>query len=608
MGYRFWDTVTKQGEFDDTDLTEPTERGKTAVCALGARFHLSPGESMEVPFLIAWHFPNYLFGQHDWDDEKPPPPSWPSYYARGFENAWDVVLHVHRNLNRLRGQTLRYHDALFNSTLPPQVLDAASSQTSTLKSPTCLRLEDGTFYGFEGCGPHFGCCLGSCTHVWNYQQALPFLFPSLERSMREADYRYNLREDDGKMAFRIGAPLGTSHWDRHAAADGQLGGIMKLYRDWLLCGNDDWLREIWPAAKKALSYAWEHWDVDRDGVPEGQQHCTYDIELYGPNALIGTFYLGALRAAEEMALYLGEDEQAEAYRDLFETGRRRIDATLFNGEYYEQEYHPAEVEHNQFGCGCLSDQMLGQWLASICGLGYLLEPDKVRATLGSIFAYNWRDDLTGHANPQRVYAGEGEAGLLMASWPRDRRPLIPILYCDEVWTGIEYQVASHLISEGLVKEGLAVVKGARDRHDGRKRNPWDEPECGSHYARAMSSWGLVLALSGYFYNASAGLMQFAPRVSASNFRILWSNDAAWGTFAQKLEDARAQLRLEVAAGAQQLRTLRLQLPAGLGEVRARAEGRDVPCAIGREDGWTLLSFPESATVPAGSTLAIVLTN
>jgi len=604
-GHAFWDAIAGRGAFDDSAANEPTPDGQTCVCALGAKVTLQPGESARMPFIIAWHFPTYCKhwswrqGGEDGDVAR-----WINHYAQPFDDAWAVAADTTARLGQLHADSMKYHDALFTSTLPAVVLDAASSQTSTLKTPTCLRLEDGTFYGFEGCSARAGCCPGSCTHVWNYQQALPFLFPALERSMRAADYRYNLRESDGKMAFRIDLPLGTTLWGYHAAADGQLGGIMKTYRDWLVCGDDDWLRGLWPSLKKSLSYVWEEWDKDRDGLLEGVQHNTYDIELQGPNPLIGVFFLGALRAAEEMARRLGEDEDADEYRRLFEEASAKTDEHLYNGEYYVQKYDPEKVKTQQFGDGCLSDQMLGQWLASICGLGHLLPAEHVRSTLAAVFRYNWQASLADHANPQRIYAVADDAGLLMCTWPRGNRPLIPTRYCDEVWTGIEYQVASHLIMEGFVAEGLTIVKGTRDRHDGLKRNPWDEPECGSHYARAMASWGLILALSGYRCCAADGLLQFAPQINADDFRTFWSTDAAWGTYAQKV-GGMAGVRLTVLSGAQSVRTLRLRLPAS-GSAEASLGEQSLACTVRRDGDWAEVAFDKPVTIPKGAELAVKL--
>ncbi len=601
-GHLFWDYVSRRSRFDDEDQADPTPEGESTTCALGMEASLDPGQSAEVTVLLTWHFPNFVFSKESPTGEKP---RWRDYPTRNYDDAWDVAAGVAGDLDRLRSQTQQYHDALFGSTLPAHVLDAAGSQTSTLKSCTCLRLEDGTFYAFEGCSSTSGCCYGSCTHVWNYQQALPFLFPALERSMREADYRYNLRDEDGRMCFRIEVPLGNSHWDFHAAADGQLGGVIKTYRDWLICGDDEWLKELWPRVKKALSYAWVEWDADEDGVAEGVQHNTYDIELHGPNPLIGAFYMGALRAAEEMARYLGEDEEADRYNELFHKGSAWMDQNLFNGEYYVQEYDPDQAPTNQFGDGCPADQMLGQWIASICRLGYLFEAENVRSALRSVFRYNWLPDLEEHANPQRIYALNDEAGLLMCTWPRGNRPLVPTRYCDEVWTGIEYQVASHLAMEGMIEEALCIVKGTRERHDGRRRNPWDEPECGSHYARAMSSWGLILALSGYFYDGRKALMQFDPRMEQRDFRVFWSTGSGWGTFGQRFGVRSADITLEVLWGEQALNTLRLRLPERLPQARAQLGGDPVNVTSDREGQWTLLHF-EDLHIEAGQKLQISL--
>ena len=127
------------------------------------------------------------------------------------------------------------------------------------------------------------------------------------------------------------------------------------------------------------------------------------------------------------------------------------------------------------------------------------------SALRAVFKYNFKSDLTGWQHAPRAFAGAKDKGLIICTWPKGGRPGNVMLYSDEVWTGIEYQVAAHMIYEGLVEEGFAIVKGARDRYDGIprppiQRNPWNEIECGGHYARAMSSWSLLLALSGWEYD------------------------------------------------------------------------------------------------------------
>jgi uncharacterized protein (DUF608 family) len=617
--HEFWDTFSETGLLPQHKYP-PSEEGQSDAGALGIRVALNPGQTKTVTFYLTWYFPTFEKYWHGCEGKCEAKPTWKNYYAGQFKDAVDVARKLHARHDDLYAKTRLFHDALFSSTMPAEVLDAVSSQMAILKTATCIRLSDGTFYGFEGCSPAGGCCEGSCTHVWNYQQALPFLFPGLERSMRSADYALNMRRDGG-MCFRLQLPAGTDPNDFHACADGQMGGIIKTYRDWKIGGDDVWLRGLWPKVKRALEFAWVAWDAGKDGVMGGIQHNTYDIEFLGPNPLTACFYLGALTAGAEMADFMGETETADAYRRICEKGREWIDANLFNGEFYVQKYDPKEApgvtpplpplkggtkedlleggakDEYQFGKGCLSDAMLGQWLTSLCGLGHVLEPRRVRKALRAIYKHNWRKDLSEHANAQRVYALNHESGLLLCSWPNGGRPAIPFPYSDEVWTGIEYQVASHLIMEGLVREGLSIVKGARDRHDGVCRNPWDEFECGHHYARAMSSYGLLTALSGFTFDKGAGTIGFAPMVAAKTFRTFWALDNAWGTFEQTGKSA----TLRVLYGLLTLNRLDLAAIAG---------AKKVACSLGRRsiageiDDLGSVIFPKAPVVRPGFDLTV----
>jgi non-lysosomal glucosylceramidase len=601
----FWDHFAAEGSLPPREYG-PSEEGKSDVGTLGLTATVPPGQTVVLPFFITWYFPNFT---KYWRGGGPScccePGTWKNYYASQWSDAWDVAAYYARNEERLYRETRLFHDTLFSSKLPPYVLDALSSQASILHSPTVLRLEDGTFYGFEGCHSDSGCCEGSCTHVWNYAQTAAFLFPALERSLRVADYTYNMRED-GRMCFRLQLPLGSPVMDFHPAADGQLGGIMKVYRDWRLCGDDGWLRSLWPKVKKALEYAWVQWDPNRDGVIDGIQHNTYDIEFLGPNTMIGSFYLGALRAAEEMARHLGEAEDAQTYRRVYESGRARMEAELYNGEFYVQKYDPAHAPKYQYGAGCLSDQMIGQWFAQIVGLGHLFEPDHVRRTMRSIFDFNWRSEFWEHPNPQRIYALNDEKGLLLCSWPRGGRPELPFVYSDEVWCGIEYQVASHLIYEGLVHEGLAIVKGVRERHDGRRRNPWNEFECGSHYARSMASWAVLTALSGYDFDLPHKTLGFSPRLGAEDWQAFWSNDQGWGLYSQSLKDGQGEATLSVAYG--NLALQHLVLGSVDHQVPVQATVGDQPVAVETllQDGALLLSLPQPVDLAPGRPLRVTL--
>ncbi|MGC9326751.1 MAG: GH116 family glycosyl-hydrolase, partial [Candidatus Hinthialibacter sp.] len=293
----FWNDFSDDGRLNPADPSDPSPDRQTDTGSLGALVRLAPEEEATIPFLITWHFPN----RHNyWNGEKQVQGKYVgNYYATQFADAWDVGRYVTGNLQRLEMETRLFHEALFKSTVPDVVLDAVSSQASILRTNTCFRDQEGKFFAFEGCSDNSGCCPLNCTHVWNYEQTLAFLFPALERTMRDTDFLYNT-DENGKMAFRTLIPLGLARWQFHAAADGQMGCIIKLYREWQISGDYVFLKKMWPQAKKALEFAWKDWDPDKNGVMEGQQHNTYDIEFYGPNPMMGAIYLTALRAAEKM--------------------------------------------------------------------------------------------------------------------------------------------------------------------------------------------------------------------------------------------------------------------------------------------------------------------
>jgi uncharacterized protein (DUF608 family) len=357
------------------------------------------------------------------------------------------------------------------------------------------------------------------------------------------------------MSFRVNLPIDRAIEFGKAAADGQLGSIMKCYREWQLCGDSDTLRAMWPRVRTAMDFCWIEggWDGDRDGVMEGCQHNTMDVEYYGPNPQMQGWYLGALRACEEMARHLGEDSYADHCRQLFENGRNWMDEHLWNGEYYIHEVRSIPEERiadglrvgmtsgtdepeNQLAEGCLVDQLVGQYMAHVTGLGYLHDPAKVRTTLASILKYNRRDGFHDHFNCMRSYALADETALLMAAYP-GARPANPFPYFTEVMTGFEWTAAVGMIYEGMVDEGLSCIEAIRRRYDGRRRNPYDEAECGHHYARAMASWSAVLALTGFHYSAVTKEMRFA----AADGTHFWAADNAWGTCT--IKDGKGELEI-----------------------------------------------------------------
>ena len=323
---------------------------------------------------------------------------------------------------------------------------------------SAVNIEDGAFLAWEGCNNLRGSCLGTCTHVWNYAQTAAFLFPDLEVSARYNEFELET-EADGKMNFRATKALNQPSCNLPAASDGQCGTIVRLLREWRMTGDNHIIDDLGAKALDALEYCIRTWDPDRDGVAEGEQHNTYDIEFYGVNPLGGSMYLAALHAGAQIAEYLKLDEKAAEYEAMYTEGSCKLDKLLWNGEYYIQKISAEEMLHNkyQYGDGCLSDQLMGQYMAFLTGMGYIMPEENVKKAYESILRYNYRDGLEDFANPFRVYALNDEAGLLLCTWPHGGRPNFPFYFCDEIWTGIEYQIAACLIWSGKTEEGLKNV-------------------------------------------------------------------------------------------------------------------------------------------------------
>ena len=474
------------------------------------------------------------------------------WYAGKFKSVQDVIRYWQRNYEKLKTESEIFADAFYDTTLPAEVVEAVAANLTILKSPTVLRQTDGRFWGFEGCCDGGGCCHGSCTHVWNYAQAMPHLFPDLERSLRKTEFNESQLED-GYQSFRSNLPISKAANVRYAASDGQLGGIMKVYRDWRISGDTSWLKEIWPKVRMSLDYCIRTWDPRRKGALEEPHHNTYDINYWGPDGHCTSFYAGALNAAVKMGQALGDD--VSEYANLLDKSMAYLKSELYNGEYFYQKvmtegldakFKPLNVDSNgpgykaiiqdvnaqgpkyQYGTGCLSDGVLGFWIARVCGLDEVMDGDKIVSHLKAVHKYNFKEDLFDHANPQRPsYAIGHEAGLLLCTWPNGGKPILPFVYSDEVWTGIEYQVASHLMMHDQVEKGLEIVKGCRDRYDGTVRNPFNEYECGHWYARAMSSYSLIQGLTGLRYDAVDKSLYIDSKVG-DDFRAFLSTADGFG--------------------------------------------------------------------------------
>jgi non-lysosomal glucosylceramidase len=611
----FWDRFSASGNLG----AQPDPHNQVGVLCL--QRSIPPGQSASFQFFLGWRFPNRTPDWCGWDaPHGEEHADIGNNYAVRFKSAWEAVAYAAANLDSLEARTRMFTGALRDSTIPAEVKEAASANLSTLATTTCFRTADGEFHGFEGSDDTRGCCFGNCAHVWNYETVTPFLFPSFARSLRRSAFGYSM-DDDGAIHFRQTLPDGKSRWG-YAAADGQMGQIVHAWLDWKISGDDALLRSTWPRAKKALEFAWVPggWDANRDGVMEGVQHNTYDVEFYGPNPMCGIYYLGALRAAEEMARAADDESSAQVYRDLFDKGRRWIDSNLFNGEYYIQKvrgFRKDEIAKSirgdmgaddttkpeyQVGEGCLVDQLVGQYLVDAGGLGALVSPDHIRATLQSIHRYNSKPNFADHDNVARTYALNEEAAVVVCDYGKTTRPRIPFPYFPEAWTGLEYTLSALMMCWGMVDEGVNIVRNTRLRYDGEKRNPWDEAECGHHYARAMSAWSNIRALSGFLYDGPAATVIAAPPAAGNSFQCFWATGTGWGEFSLRKDPARTIFQLKVLSGVLACRSFELAASGSSAIVRRSAGS--IANQVTRREDRTIVALNEAIRLAAKDEIEI----
>jgi len=543
----FWREFSTSDELKNRVYDTP---GNGDMCSISSKVTLQPNECKSVRFILTWNVPNNYNYWEPLKDADGKDVTWKNYYATQFADSTASAKYCLDNWTSLYERTLKFKETLFASTLDPTILDAISSTMSVLKSPTVLRLEDGAFYGWEGCHEHGGSCEGTCQHVWNYAYALCFLFPKLERSIRDLEFNY-ATYDNGEMDFRLKIPVGRPKGKFRSCVDGQFGTVIKTYREWKISGDNEWLRGHWDNVRKIIEYAWnptnyDKWDFDKDGVLEGRQHHTLDMELFGPSSWLEGFYLAALKAGAEMATAMGESDKADEYMNVFNKGYEWMKENLFNGKYFIQKVdlgdksvidafgadgywndEAGEMKY-QIADGCEIDQMCAQWHANVCGLGDIFDKEQRLIALQNLYKNNFKHTMRDFPNAWRIFSLNDEAGAVICDYPDGTyKPVIPIPYCEETMHGFEYQLAGLMISEGMYDEGLEIIKSVRDRYDGKKRNPWNEIECGNNYARSMASFSFLPIISGFKFDG--GKVEFNPMIDG-DCRFFWSVDSAWGEY------------------------------------------------------------------------------
>jgi uncharacterized protein (DUF608 family) len=512
---------------------------------------LAPGAKRTFTFVLSWFFPNHQNGRE---------------YANRFDSAADVF---------------RLHSTVCN-----------------LATGTCQWWKDGRFWAWEG----VGCCTGTCTHVWNYAHAPARLFPELERSARQMqDFGEGFDTETGLVGFRS---------NRAYAADGQCGTVLKACREHQMSADNAFLKRNWPRIKKALEFSIGR-DGNDDGLIEDSQHNTFDINFQGPNTFVGSLYLAALRAGEEMAKEMGDERFAKRCRKIFESGSRLTVERLWDGEYFVQLVDLQKHPKHQYAQGCLSDQLFGQGWAHQLGLGHIYPPKLVEKALQSVWKYNWVPDVgpyNASHKPERWFARPTEPGLFTCTWPKSPFLAVGVRYKSEVWTGIEYQVAGHMAWEGMVEEALAICEGIQKRYHPAKHNPYNEVECGDHYARAFASWGVYTSLAGYEYHGPKGHLGFAPRMTPENFRAAFTAAEGWGTFAQQREARKQHEQITVRWGKLNVKTLAFAVPEHFRSVKpvVTLDGRAVPSEHSLKNGRLEITLKKKLLVSEDQVLSVTI--
>jgi uncharacterized protein (DUF608 family) len=565
---------------------------------MGRQLRLASGQSKTITFVLTWHFPNLEI------DGLGKVGRW---YATKFAGSQAVAQYVADNFARLSADTRLWRDTWYDSTLPYWFLDRTLLNVSTLATSTCYRFANGRFYAWEG----VGCCAGTCAHVWHYAHAMARLFPELERDTRErVDFGVAFHKDTGVIGFR-------AEFDPSLAVDGQAGTLLRAYREHQMSPDDAFLKRCWPKIKKAFDPLLAL-DANADGVLEGPQMNTLDQAWFGKVAWLSSLYCAALRAGEAMAREMGDTEFAERCRSIAERGAKTIDAQLFNGEYYQQIGDETRAKTVGSYNGCEIDQVFGDSWARQVGLPAILPQAHVLNALTSIWNNNFKPDVGPFREahkPGRVYAMAGEAGLIMCTWPKGEAARVEQgfdFYFNECMSGFEYQAAGHMLWAGLVMPGLAVTRAIHDRYHASRRNPWNEVECGDHYARAMASYGVYMAACGMEVHCPKGHLGFAPRLTPENFKAAFTTATGWGTFTQTVMAGKRQVTISVGHGTVRVKTLALGAVAGEtapDAVKASVSGKPVRGRISTDSGRHLVTFINDVLLTKGQKLnASFLTN
>ncbi|TNJ43505.1 hypothetical protein KFZ70_17050 [Tamlana fucoidanivorans] len=628
----------------DKGITATTTSKEPVTGSVGSSITLKPNQTKEITFLISWYFPNYYENGRRYKIASAEAPGWVGHiYNNWYNNSNDVAKYVAANFDDLYGKTKLFRESYNDNTLPYWLSNRITMPVSTLAAGNVAIWENGRFYAYEG----VGFCMGTCGHVYNFVTAISKLFPELERSVRLLqDFNYSTAySTSGRINFRGYLP-NDPNVPHSYASDAQSGYVLKAYREHLMSPNNDFLDSIWEQVKGAIGYHifkdGAEIGLEPNGVLEGEQ-TFWDPMWYGPNPYNNTLYLAALRAAEEMAIIQGEPELAARYHAIFKSGQKFMDEKMWNGEFYYHLYPvgfngnvgvkngfklPEEIDDNARsyvkafnegrsgyfpGTACDAQQLFGQNWANQLGLGYILSPEKCKKAAKSIFKYNWTPDIAtiyDFEKPNaRVLAAKGEAAMINGGWSKEKpRSFENTHDKTNVWTGLEYEASCDMINEGLLDEALVSIRSIHDRYDGAKRNPWSEVEGSDHYSRAMHSWNILLAISGFTFDGPAGKLGFAPKLDPKNFKSFFSAAESWGNISQTIEGGTQTQIIELKYGKLRLKQMKFSLNEDLNKTTAQVfiGEKTVQASVKIDNSELIVIFDKEIILQQGQVLKVII--
>ncbi|MBO9727479.1 MAG: hypothetical protein J7623_02445 [Chitinophaga sp.] len=547
-----------------------------------------PGKSIRNDFAISWYTPNLWFNVIK-DTGR--------YYTNHFSDAAAVMRYVQKNYTRLYRESRLWKDTWYDATLPWWFMERTFMNISTLATTTAHRFRSGRFYAWEG----VGACEGTCTHVWQYAQAVGRIFPALERDTRQ-------RVDLGIGQMPDGGILFRGEAEKRPAIDGQAGTVLRIYREHQMSKDSSFLQRNWANIKKASLFI-IHQDRNGDGMEDTPMENTLDAVWDGEIAWIVGLCIAAVKAAALMATEVKDTEFATMCNDYVEKGRRNMESQLFNGEYF---IHQPDKVKGRSVIGsyntCHIDQVYGQSWAFQVGMDRVIDKEKTMSALRALYKYNYKADVGPYiaAHPGgRPYALAGEGGMILNTNPHNEQYPFGVKdawqlgYFNECMTGFEHQVASHMMAEGMTDEALTLTRAVHDRYHAFKRNPFNEIECSDHYARAMASYGTFITATGFQYHGPKGYIAFAPAMNKENFKSPFVTAEGWGTYTQKNGHHTLQLKY----GSLSLQTLRF---AHAGVKKVSIAGQKTPVTFTEDNGWVTIQLSAPVHLHAGQSLQITI--